>query len=73
MGDNTEDMDIEIEQTDKKTDLLENTLGFPDSEVIEKMNRMGLNNLSSKQKDDMNKNRLNISLNNHKNIKNKEQ
>ena len=50
MGDTIEDMDIEIEQKDKKRELLENKIGLPVRKFIEDMNWLGLNKISSKQK-----------------------
>ena len=38
MGDTIEDMDIEIEQKDKKRELLENKIGLPVRKFIEDMN-----------------------------------
>ena len=72
MGDTIEDMDIEIEQKDK-IEFLENKIGLPDCKVIEEMNRLGLNKISSKRKGDRIMDRLNNSLKNHKHIKNKKQ
>ena len=43
MGGTIEDMDIEIEQKDNKTDFLENKIGLADYKVIEEMNWLGLN------------------------------
>ena len=72
MGDTIEDMDIEKEQKDK-IEFLENKIGLPDRKVIEEMNKLGLNKISSKRKGDRSMDRLNNSLNKHKHIKNKNQ
>ena len=66
-------MDIEIKQKDIKIEFLENKIGLPDTKVIEEMNRLGLNKISSKRKGDRFSDRLNISLNNHKYVKNTKQ
>ena len=42
-GGTIEDMDMEIEQKDNKTDFLENKIGLADYKVIEEMNWLGLN------------------------------
>ena len=73
LGDTIEDKDIEIEQKYTKIEFLENKIRLPDCRIIEKLNRLGLNKLSSKRKGDRVTDRLNISLNNHKYIKNKKQ
>ena len=52
MGDNIEDMDIDIEQKDKKIEFLENKIGKADCKVDEGMNRLRLNKKSSKKKSD---------------------
>ena len=44
------DMDVEIEQKDNKIQFSEEKVGIPDSEVIEKMNRLDLNKISCKEK-----------------------
>ena len=71
MGDTIEDMDIEIEQTDNKIEILESKIGLSGCKVVEKMDRFGLNKISSKRKRDRNMDRLKKSLNNHKYFKNK--
>ena len=71
MGDNIEDMDIEIKQKDNKIEFLENKVGLLDCEVIEDMNRLGLNKMSSERKGDRIIYKLNNKRNNHKYIKNK--
>ena len=43
-------MDIKIEQKDDKMEFSEIKIGLPDSEVIEEMNKLGSNKLSSKRK-----------------------
>ena len=43
MGDTIDDMDVEIEQNDKKLEFLKNKIGLPDSKGFEEMNRLGLN------------------------------
>ena len=73
MGDTIEDMDIEKKQKDNKTEISDNQTGLPDSKVIEGMNRLGLNEISSKRKGDRIMDRLNRSLNNYNYIKNKKQ
>ena len=71
MGYTIEDMDNEIEQKDKKIEVLEKKKGLPICKVIEEMNRLGLNKISSKRNGYMIMGRLNSSLNNDKFIKNK--
>ena len=73
MGDTTEDVDVEIAQKDNKIEFLGNKVGLPVSKFMEEKNRLGLNKMSSKRKVDRNKDRLNKSPNNHKNIINKKQ
>ena len=70
IGDTIEDLHLEIEQKNNKIELLENKKG-PDSKVIEEMNKLGLNKISSKRKRDRIMDRLNDSLNKHKYIKNR--
>ena len=48
--DTIEDMHFEIEQKDNKRDFLENKKWLPDSKVIEEMNRIRLNKISSKKR-----------------------
>ena len=50
MRDTFEDMDIEKEQKDNKIEFLENEIGLPDCKVIEEMNILGLNKISSKKR-----------------------
>ena len=68
MEDTFENMDNE--QKDSKIEFLENKIGLPDCKVIEEMNRLGLNKISSKRKGDRFMDRLNNSINNYKYIKN---
>ena len=70
MGETVSDMDVEKEQKDNKIQFLEDKIGIPDSKVIEEMNRLDLNKLSCKEKNDRIMNRLNKTLHNHKYIKN---
>ena len=46
-------------------------IGLPDSKAFEKMNRLGLNKISSKRRGDKIMNRSNVLPNNHKHIKDK--
>ena len=71
MADAIEDMDIEIEQKDIRREFLEKKIGLPDFKIVEKMNKLRLNKISSKRKRDRIIDRLKITLNNHKYIKNK--
>ena len=50
MGVTIEDMAKEIEQKYKKMEALENEIGLPDCKVIEDMNKLGLNKISSIRK-----------------------
>ena len=50
MGDTIEDMDIEIEQKDNKIEFLETKVRLPDCEIIEQMNKLGINKISMKKK-----------------------
>ena len=50
MGETISDMDKELEQKDNKIQVFEDKVGTPDSIVIEKMNRLDLNKISSKEK-----------------------
>ena len=59
MGDVIEGMDTEIEHKNIELDFLEFKVGLPDCKVIEEMNKLGLNKISSKTKEDS----LNILLN----------
>ena len=73
MGDTIGDMHKEIEQRDIKIEILENKTGLPEFKGFEEMNKLGLKEILSKQKDDRIMDRLNISPNNHKYIKSKKQ
>ena len=68
-----EGLDIKLEQKDYKIELLENKIGLPECKVIEEMNKLGLNKISSEGQVDRVMDRLNNSLNNHNYIKNKRQ
>ena len=70
MGDTINDMDVEIEQKENKILFLENKIGVTDDKVIEEMNRLDLNKISDKEKNNRIMNRLNKTLNKHKYIKN---
>ena len=50
MGETISDMDIELEQKHNKTQILEDEIGMPDSKFKEEMNRLDLNETSSKEK-----------------------
>ena len=66
MGDTIEDMDFEIEQNFDEIEIPENKIGLPDSKVVEEMNGLGLNKISSRRKGDRIMDRINISLNSYK-------
>ena len=70
MGETISDTDVEMEQKDNKIQFLEHKIGIPASKVREEMNRLDLNKISCKEKNDRNMNRLNETLINHKYIKN---
>ena len=70
MGDTISDMDVEIEQKDNKISFLENKIGVTDDKVVEEMNRLDLNKISDKEKNNRIMNRLNKTLNKHNYIKN---
>ena len=59
MGETILDMDKEKEQKDNKIQFREDKIGKPDSKVIEEMNRLDLNKISCKEKNDRILNRLN--------------
>ena len=63
-------MDIELEQNDNKKHFSEDNARVPDSKNKEKMNRLDINKISSKEKTDRITNRLNKTLKNYKNTKN---
>ena len=70
MGDTINDMDTESEQKDNKKILSEKKIGITDDKLIEEMNRLHLNKISNKEKNDRIMNRLNKTLNKHNYIKN---
>ena len=70
MGDTINDMDVELEQKDNKISFLENKIGVTDDKVIEEMNRLDLNKITDKEKNNRIMNRLNKTLNKHNYIKN---
>ena len=70
MGDTINDMDIEIEQKDNKISFLENKIGVTDDKVVQEMNRLDLNKITDKEKNNRIMNRLNKTLNKHNYIKN---
>ena len=51
MADTIEDMDIGREQKDNKMEFLENKIRLPDCNVIEEMNKLGLNKTLYKEKE----------------------
>ena len=59
---------MEIEQKHRKIEVSENKMGLLDCKVNEEMNRVGLNKLSSKRKNDRIMDRFNNSPNNRKYI-----
>ena len=68
-----EGMDTEKEQKDNRTHFLENKIGLPDCKIVEELSKVGFEKISSEKKGDRIMDRLNNSLNNHKNLKNKKQ
>ena len=70
MGDTINDMDVEIEQEDNKILFLENKIGVTDDKIVEEMNRLDLNKITDKEKNNRIMNRLNKTLNKHNYIKN---
>ena len=70
MGDTINDMDVEIEQKDNKILFLENKIGVTDDKIVEEMNRLDLNKITDKEKNNRIMNRLNKTLNKHNYIKN---
>ena len=70
MGHTIDDMDIEIEQKDNKISFLEKKIGVTDDKIVEEMNRLYLNKISHKEKNNRIMNRLNKTLNKHNYIKN---
>ena len=69
MGDTINDMDVEIEHKVNKISFLENKIGVADNKVIEEMNRLYLNKISDKEKNNRIMNRLNKTFNKHNYIK----
>ena len=63
---------LEIEQKDNEIEILENKIELPDTKVIEEMNKLLINKISFKKGDRI-MDRLNISLNYQKYIRNKKQ
>ena len=59
-------MDIKLEQKDNKIQFSEDEIGIPGSKVIEEMNRLVLNKISNKRKNDRILDRLNETRHNHK-------
>ena len=70
MGEIIGDMDIELEQKDKKIQFLENKMGIADDQIVEERNRLDLNKLYNKGKKDRIMYRLNKTHNNHKYVTN---
>ena len=70
MGDTINDMHLEIEQKDNKISFLENKIGVTDDKIIEEMNRLDLDKISDKEKNNRIMKRLNKTLNKHNYIKN---
>ena len=52
MSETISDMDIELEQKDNKLLFSKDKIGIPDPKVVEEMNRLDLNKISSKEKND---------------------
>ena len=69
MGDTINDKDVEIEQKDNKISFLDNKIGVTDDKIVE-MNRLDLNKITDKEKNNRIMNRLNKTLNKHNYIKN---
>ena len=69
MGDNINDMDVEIEQKDNKISFPKNKIRVTDKIIIEEMNRLGLNKISDKKNIRI-MNRLKKTLNKHNYIQN---
>ena len=63
-------MDIDFEQKDNKVQIFEDKIGIPDSKVIEGMNRLDLNKISSEKNDRiMNRLKKHLSITNTLKIK----
>ena len=69
MGDTIEDMDLETEQKAAKIEFLEIKIGLPDSKVFGEMNKLELNQISSRRKGDRIMDRLSNSLIDHIHLK----
>ena len=63
-------MDIELEQKDNEIHFLKDKIGIPDSKDIEEMNRLELNKISCKEKNDRIMKRLYETLTNYNYIEN---
>ena len=70
LGDTINDMDVEIEQKDNKISFLENKIGVTDDKIVEELNRLDLNKITDKEKNNRIMNRLNKTLNKNNYIKN---
>ena len=70
MGGTIDDMDIEIEQNVNKISFLDKKIGVTDDKMVEEMNRLYLNKISDKEKNNRIMNRLNRTLNKHNYNKN---
>ena len=66
MGDTISDMTIELEQKDNKIQFLEDEIGTPDPKIVEEMNGLDLNKISSKDKCERIMDTLNKTLKNQK-------
>ena len=66
MGNTILDTDIDLEQKRNKINFLEDKIGTPDSEIVEEMNWLDLNKISSKNKCDGIMNKVNKTLSYHK-------
>ena len=56
-------MDIQLEQKDNKRQFLDDETGMPDSKIVDKMKRLHLNKITSKNESDRVMNRLNETAN----------
>ena len=70
MGDTINDMDIEIEQKDNKISFLEKKIGVTDDKIVAEMDRLDLNKITDKERNNRIMNRLNKTLNKHNYIQN---
>ena len=52
MGETISDIDVELQRKYKKIQFLEDKIGTPDSEIVEEMNRLDSNEISSQDKCD---------------------